>query len=58
MAKKSTSLRGTLHLCAGCGLGCIRLMFEYLSMLRHAGPQAWAYQEMATIAGMKFKSVQ
>ncbi|GAB4823775.1 hypothetical protein N2152v2_010821 [Parachlorella kessleri] len=39
----------------GCGLGCIRLMFEYLSMLRHAGPQEWAYREMATIAGMKFK---
>ncbi len=32
-------------------------MFEYLSMLRHAGPQEWAYREMATIAGMKFKSV-
>lgn len=40
---------------AGCGLGCVRLLFEYLNMLRQAGPQQWAYEEMAAIAGMKFR---
>ena len=30
-------------------------MFEYLALLRAAGPQRWAYDEMAAISDMKFR---
>lgn len=39
----------------GCGLSCAQLLFEYLSMLKQAGPQAWAYNEMSAISNMKFR---
>jgi nardilysin len=40
---------------AGCGLACAGLLFEYLGMLRAAGPQRWAFDELATIAQMRFR---
>ena len=44
-----------LLLPAGCGLACAGLLFEYLGMLRAAGPQRWAFDELATIAQMRFR---
>lgn len=43
------------HHNAGCGLSCAGLVFQYLSMLRRAGPQRWAYDEMAAISGLRFR---
>ena len=40
---------------AGCGLAAAGLLFEYLAMLRAAGPQRWAYDELAAIAQMRFR---
>ena len=42
-------------LCTGCGLACVGLLFEYLGMLRAAGPQRWAYDELAAMAQMRFR---
>ncbi|KAK9820983.1 hypothetical protein WJX81_000873 [Elliptochloris bilobata] len=39
----------------GAGLAAIGLLFEYVALLRAAGPQRWAYDEMAAIAAMKFR---
>lgn len=39
----------------GCGLAAAGLLFEYLGMLRAAGPQRWAYDEQAAIAQMRFR---
>jgi secreted Zn-dependent insulinase-like peptidase len=39
----------------GGGLAAAGLVFEYLGMLRAAGAQRWAWDEMALIAGMKFR---
>ncbi len=40
---------------AGGGLAVVGLLFEYLALLRAAGPQRWAYDEMAAIGAMKFR---
>ena len=40
---------------AGAGLAVIGLLFEYIALLRAAGPQRWAYDEMAAIGNMKFR---
>ena len=32
----------------------VQLVFEMIDKLRRAGPQRWAWDEMATIANMKF----
>lgn len=40
---------------AGCGLACVGLLFEFLALLRSVGPQRWAYDELATIAQMRFR---
>ncbi|EFN52789.1 hypothetical protein CHLNCDRAFT_138430 [Chlorella variabilis] len=39
----------------GCGLACVGLLFEFLALLRSVGPQRWAYDELATIAQMRFR---
>ncbi|KAL4440115.1 hypothetical protein ABPG75_003116 [Micractinium tetrahymenae] len=39
----------------GCGLAAAGLLFKYLAMLRSAGPQRWAYDELAAIAQMRFR---
>ena len=40
---------------AGAGLAAVGLLFEYIALLRAAGPQRWAYDEMAAIGNMKFR---
>jgi len=42
----------------GCGLAVVDSLFQYLSMLRAAQPQRWAWDEMATIAEMKWKFLE
>ncbi|KAG7670534.1 hypothetical protein Ndes2526B_g00294 [Nannochloris sp. 'desiccata'] len=42
----------------GCGLTVVDSLFHYLSMLRAAQPQRWAWDEMATIAEMKWKFLE
>ncbi|WIA17248.1 hypothetical protein OEZ85_014121 [Tetradesmus obliquus] len=39
----------------GCGLAPVALLFQYLRLLTETGPQAWVWQEIAAIAGMKFR---
>lgn len=34
------------------------LVFGYLELLRQAGPQRWAWEEMADIAAMKFRFLE
>lgn len=40
---------------AGLGLAPVGLLFEYLAMLASAGPQRWAYDELAATAQMRFR---
>lgn len=42
----------------GCGLAVIELLFQYVTMLRSKGPQRWTWDEMATIAGIKWKFLE
>jgi secreted Zn-dependent insulinase-like peptidase len=39
----------------GLGLAVVDLMFEYLAMLEATGPQEWVFQELKSIANMKFQ---
>jgi nardilysin len=39
----------------GAGLAVARLVFEYLALLRAAGPQRWAWDELAAMGAMKFR---
>ncbi|WIA37472.1 hypothetical protein OEZ86_014388 [Tetradesmus obliquus] len=39
----------------GCGLAPVALLFQYLRLLTETGPQAWVWQEIAAIVGMKFR---
>jgi nardilysin len=43
---------------SGCGLEPLALLFDYLAMLRSAGPQRWVHDEMAAIAAMKFRFLE
>lgn len=36
----------------------VRLLFEYLAMLRAQGPQEWVYQELADVGAMKARYVE
>ena len=40
------------------GLGVLDLLFAYLNMLRREGPQRWVWDEMATMAAMKFRYLE
>ena len=40
---------------AGNGLAPMGLLFQFLSLLREAGPQQWVFDELANIAQMRFK---
>ena len=42
----------------GCGLAAAEVLFQYLDMLRAAEAQRWAWDEMATIGGMKWKFLE
>jgi nardilysin len=42
----------------GCGLAVVDSLFHYLSMLRAAQPQRWAWEEMATIAEMRWNFLE
>eukprot|EP00887_Chlorella_sp_A99_P000580 scaffold17.g580.t1 len=39
----------------GCGLACVRLLFEYLALLRREGPQRWVWEEQAAMGAMRFR---
>lgn len=40
------------------GLGVVKLLLEYLAMLRAEGPQQWVYQELADIGKMKSRFIE
>lgn len=40
---------------AGNGLAPMGLLFQFLNLLRAAGPQQWVFDELANIAQMRFK---
>lgn len=40
------------------GLAVVRLLFEYLAMLRAEGPQEWVYQELSDIGAMKARYIE
>ena len=40
---------------AGNGLAPMGLLFQFLSLLKEAGPQQWVFDELANIAQMRFK---
>lgn len=42
----------------GCGLAVIAALFEYLAMLRGAGVQRWAWDEMAGIGQLKWRFLE
>ena len=42
----------------GCGLAAATLLFQYLSMLRSQEPPKWAWDEMKTIAEMKWRFLE
>jgi secreted Zn-dependent insulinase-like peptidase len=39
----------------GLGLAPVGLLFQYLSLLRAAGPQEWVWREIKAISDMKFR---
>ncbi|GMH33878.1 hypothetical protein BSKO_01712 [Bryopsis sp. KO-2023] len=39
----------------GLGLAPVKMLFQYLEMLRQAKPQAWVYEELKSIGEMKFR---
>jgi nardilysin len=40
---------------AGNGLATVGPLFEYLRLLRAAGPQRWVFEELGAIARLKFQ---
>lgn len=42
----------------GCGLAVVRAVFQYLSMLKSLGPQKWVWDELASIARMKWQFLE
>lgn len=40
---------------AGYGLATVGPLFEYLRLLRGAGPQRWVFDELAAIAALRFR---
>lgn len=46
-----------LHAGPGLGLAAVRLLFQYLQMLKAAGPQEWVWQESKLISDCKFRCV-
>lgn len=39
----------------GNGLAIVEYLFGYIAMLKQAGPQEWAFRELAAIGGLKFR---
>ena len=39
-------------------MAVVRLLFEYLAMLRAEGPQEWVYQELSDIGAMKARYIE
>jgi nardilysin len=39
----------------GNGLAIVEYLFGYITMLKQAGPQEWAFKELAAIGGLKFR---
>ena len=50
-----TLTQSGLDAAPGMGLACIKVLFEYLSMLKNSGPQEWVFNEIAAINAMRFK---
>jgi len=40
------------------GLGVLDLLFAYLNLLREEGPQRWVWDEMAAVAGLRFRYLE
>ena len=47
-----------LHAEPGYGLAPVTLLFQYIDMMRHAGPLKWIYDEIKSVNEMKVKFLE